>query len=100
MKKNTRIAVVPCPTACSSSTRSASEIHIVSDNAPTTIIERIRSMRSALSVTEFADLMGMGRNTVYTLVRSGRIPSMKVGSVLRLDPVIIADWLECRSDAA
>jgi excisionase family DNA binding protein len=57
-------------------------------------------MRSALSVTDLAEMLSMGRNTVYTLVRSGRIPSMKIGSVLRLDPAVIADWLECHSAAA
>ena len=67
---------------------------------PDTIVARIRAMRSALSVTKLADLLGMGRNTVYVLVRSGKIPSMRIAGTVRLDPAAIADWLEERSMAA
>lgn len=32
-----------------------------------------------LSVTECARLLGIGRNTAYSLVRSGQLPNLKLG---------------------
>ncbi len=73
---------------------------IVSQQEPATIVTRLRSMETALSLTELARILGMGRNTVYTMARSGRIPAYKFGSTLRADPIEIADWMERHSNAA
>jgi excisionase family DNA binding protein len=57
-------------------------------------------MRSAISVTDLAEILSMGRNTIYVMVRAGRIPSMRIGSTLRIDPAEVANWLEERTRAA
>ena len=67
---------------------------------PDSIIARLRAMRTAMLVKDLAYLLGMGRNTVYLMIRSGRIPSIRIGSVVRVDPVQVADWLEERTVAA
>lgn len=38
-----------------------------------------RTQRLTLDVSEAAALLGLGRNTTYTLVRSGRLRSVRVG---------------------
>lgn len=65
-----------------------------------TIIERIRAKKSALSVTEFAMLMGTGKAKIYRMVKAGRLPAIQFGDALKFDPKVIADWLEERSVAA
>jgi len=67
---------------------------------PLTIAARLRAMTSAISLTELAAILGMGRNTIYTQARAGKIPTHKVGSTLRADPIEIADWWEACANAA
>jgi excisionase family DNA binding protein len=63
-------------------------------SAPDTIVERLRAMKKAISVTELAVILGLSRNTVYIYVRKGHIPSYRLRGTVRLDPVVIARWLE------
>lgn len=62
-----------------------------------TLIEQLRSRKSALSVTELAKLLSMGKRTLYCGIQAGRIPSIHVLGTVRLDPQQIATWLEERS---
>lgn len=41
--------------------------------------ERLEGKRLTLDVVEVAELLGLGRNTTYTLLRSGRLRSVRVG---------------------
>jgi len=65
---------------------------------PASIVSRLRAMDSAISLTALAKILGMGRNTVYTMARAGRIPVYKLGSTLRADPIEIAKWMERHSN--
>ena len=40
--------------------------------------------RLAVSVTEAGRLLGISRNTAYTLVASGEIPSVRIGGMFRV----------------
>lgn len=62
-----------------------------------TIVEQIAAKRSAFSLKEFAKLVGIDYNTAYDMTRDGRLPVMRVGSALRLDPKTTADWLRRRT---
>jgi excisionase family DNA binding protein len=65
-----------------------------------TIIERIRAKKSALSVMEFAKMMGTGKAKIYRMVKAGRLPAIQFGDAGKFDPKVIADWLEERTVAA
>jgi excisionase family DNA binding protein len=65
-----------------------------------TIVEQIAARTSALTLNEFADTMQIDYNTAYDMWRDGRLPGMKVGSSIRLDPAITAEWLRQRSSPA
>ena len=54
----------------------------------------IRSRRKAWTAEELADLLSISKKTVYALAKQGRIPSMRIGSMVRFDPVATADWVE------
>ena len=62
-----------------------------------TLIEQLRTRNSALSVPELAELLSMGTRTIYTGIKAGRIPSIRILGTVRLDPQQIANWLEVRS---
>lgn len=51
---------------------------------------------SVLTVTELQEILGVGRNTAYSLLRSGAVPSIKVGKKYRIpkDAVLhyLAQW--------
>lgn len=43
-----------------------------------------RGCPDVITVTETAELMGVCKNTVYKLLREKKIPSRKVGAVIRI----------------
>lgn len=47
----------------------------------------------ALTVKDLMPLLGIGRNTAYALVRTGVIPSIKVGRQLRIPRQALIDYL-------
>jgi excisionase family DNA binding protein len=61
------------------------------------IIEKLASIDHAISVTELASLLSLGRTVIYDMVRRGAIPCIRVGYTVRFDPHEIAKWLRDRS---
>lgn len=50
-------------------------------------------MTGALTAAELAPLIGVGRTAMYELAAEGRIPCYRIGTMLRFDPVQVAQWL-------
>lgn len=50
--------------------------------------------RLTLSVAETADHLGIGRNRTYDLVKSGEIPSVRIGRTIRVPYEPLRRWLE------
>ena len=46
-----------------------------------------------VSVEELAKMLKIGRNTAYELVRSGRMPSIKIGRQIRVTKREVIDYL-------
>lgn len=55
-----------------------------------TYMERIPLV---LTVNQLADILGIGRNTAYGIVRSGQIPSVRVGRQIRISRGALMDFL-------
>lgn len=53
-----------------------------------------QTQRLTLDVAEAAELLGLGRNTTYTLVRSGRLRSVRVGRRLVIPRSEVDAFLE------
>ena len=49
-----------------------------------------------LKPAEAADAMGMGRSKIYELLASGELPSIRVGSSLRVPVKALSDWISDR----
>jgi excisionase family DNA binding protein len=65
-----------------------------------TLIEQIATRRTAMTLKEFASMMGINYATAWDMANDGRLPVMRVGSSLRLDPKTTAEWLHQRTSSA
>lgn len=63
---------------------------------PADIPTRLERMTEALTAPELARILGMGRTVVYEMASAGRIPHFRIGTMIRFDPVQIAQWLRER----
>lgn len=46
-------------------------------------------------VKELAEILGIGMNTTYNLVRSGKIDSVRVGKQIRISKVALIEFMKC-----
>lgn len=54
---------------------------------------KISDLPLVLSVNDLARVLGIGKNTAYDLVRSGRIKSLRVGHQIRIAKSALRDFL-------
>ena len=47
-----------------------------------------------LTVKEVAEVLGLGRNTVYELVRQGRIRSIRIGRQIKVPKSALVEFLK------
>jgi len=50
-------------------------------------------VKEVMSVRDAADYLGLSRNTVYRLVRSGEIPAKKFGNQWRISKAVLDEFL-------
>jgi excisionase family DNA binding protein len=56
--------------------------------------------RVLLRVDEAAQLLSMGRSTLYAMAAAGTIPTVRVGRSLRIPRDELNRWIEQRTEAA
>jgi len=61
------------------------------------LASRIEAKTSAWTVEALADLLEVSPKTLYKMANSGRISVIRIGGMLRFDPVLTADWLRART---
>jgi excisionase family DNA binding protein len=69
-------------------------------SATANIIALIEGRSGAWSAPELAELLGCTGKHIYALAKSGRMPHLRIGSMIRFDPAATADWLRERFVAA
>jgi excisionase family DNA binding protein len=74
--------------------------HGIGASGETSLAARIEQTPHALTARELGSLLGLGRSAVYQLAQAGRIPSLRLGTTIRFDPLRIAAWLRQREVAA
>jgi putative molybdopterin biosynthesis protein len=47
-----------------------------------------------LTVNEVADLLQMSKSHLFTQVRQGKIPAIRLGRAIRFDPEVLQAWLQ------
>ena len=58
------------------------------------------SERLTLSVTEAAELLGIGRNHLYALINEGQIPHVRLGRLIKIPRSALEEWLRAQSGVA
>jgi excisionase family DNA binding protein len=53
--------------------------------------------RLLLRANEAADLMGVSRSLVYELLRSGTLPSVRIGASVRVPADALRAWIDART---
>jgi excisionase family DNA binding protein len=53
--------------------------------------------RLLITVEEAARRLGIGRSLAWRLVRSGELPSVRLGRLVRIPEQSLADWLKQRA---
>lgn len=61
------------------------------------LADQIAATGQALTVEQLAELLQCSKKALYKMVRSGTLPSFRVGTMVRFDPAITAQWLRSRS---
>lgn len=51
----------------------------------------------ALTVTEAAQALGIGRTVAYDLIRRGEIPHVRIGRSIRIPRASLDSWLTART---
>ena len=65
------------------------------------LAQEVREMDNlplALTVKDVAKLLGISRNTTYRLVRSKKLPSIRVGRQIRIPRSALEEYLNGRTD--
>lgn len=57
-------------------------------------INRFEDLPLVLRVEDLMPLLSIGRNTAYTLVRSGKIRSFRIGRCYRIPKDSVAEYIE------
>jgi excisionase family DNA binding protein len=80
----------------SSPPKSRIDVTSVSPN----IVALIEGRAEAWSARELAQLIGCTGKHIYALAKSGRMPHLRIGGMVRFDPLATAEWLRQRYVAA
>lgn len=60
-------------------------------------ISSLERLPVALSVSDVAEVLGIGRSSAYGLVRCGRLRSIRIGRKIRIPKDALAEFL-CRAN--
>jgi excisionase family DNA binding protein len=55
--------------------------------------DRIERIGRALTADELARMLIVAKVTIFKQAKAGRIPSFRIGSCVRFDPKMVAQWL-------
>src|SRR5512135_2835219 len=68
-----------------------------SPNSCPDLASRIEARKSAWTVDDLALLLEMSPKTLYKMAKSGNIPAIRIGGMIRFDPALTAEWLRART---
>jgi excisionase family DNA binding protein len=62
-----------------------------------TTAEKLRTAKGLLTVQQVAEALGSHPQTIYSWVTEGKLPHVRVGSRVKFDGQVLADWLDKRT---
>src|SRR5262245_27896685 len=70
------------------------ELSALSQDQRLSLAERIERIGQALTAEELAKILNVSRITIFKHAAAGRIPSFRIGTLVRFDPKMLAAWLK------
>jgi len=61
------------------------------------ILKKLREREEPLNTSELAKLLAVTEPTIQKWARQKQIPCIRIGSTLRFDPTMLADWIELQA---
>lgn len=61
------------------------------------IAEQIEQWQGAMTVEDLALILKCSKKTLYKRIKKGKLPTIKIGSLIRLCPHTVAAWLREQS---
>lgn len=74
------------------------EDRVTALNKEVDVIPNIPYEKRIYTVDEVQDILGIGRNSAYTLVKSGVFHSVRIGGNIRISKKSFDDWLDNQMD--
>lgn len=68
-------------------------------NSKDTLVEHLRSRKAMMRASEFAEMMSISERQVRSLIQTGRLPGIRIGGSIRIDPYEVAKWLDSKRTA-
>ena len=75
------------------------EDRIATLNKETEAMQSIPYEKRIYTVDEIQDILGIGRNSDYNLVKSGAFHSVRIGGNIRISKKSFDEWLDNKMDA-
>lgn len=60
------------------------------------LADTIESYGSAITVDELSKILNCSKRQVYNMIANKNLPALRIGTLLRLDPGQIAEWLRAK----
>ena len=57
------------------------------------LAEQLEKIGHALTDKDLAELLRVSAITIYKLAKTNKLPSFRVGTAVRFDPQMVAEWL-------
>ena len=57
------------------------------------LADQIAMTGHALTANELSKILAVSHVTIFEQAKAGRIPSSRIGTCVRFDPMIVANWL-------
>jgi len=61
-----------------------------------TLADQIELIGRALTAKELARLLSVSTITIFKQAKAGRIPCFRIGTCVRFDPRVVANWLRAQ----
>ena len=57
------------------------------------LAEQLEKVGHAITAQDLAELLRVSAITIYKLAKTNKLPSFRIGTAVRFDPQMVAEWL-------
>jgi excisionase family DNA binding protein len=80
--------------------RTTFDLMAAAAESETSLADRVLEFETAITVQQLATILQCSRGQIYKLIDEKRLPALKVGTLVRLDPAQVADWIRSKMTIA